>query len=97
MNQILQNYKMSVNENKIKILFCGKAITQRTKIKINNIVIEEIGILCYVGRKIIKDSKSNEEIVTRIGQAKAAFFKKKNPLISRNISIHKRKLLKTFV
>ncbi|XP_050431417.1 uncharacterized protein LOC126839986 [Adelges cooleyi] len=60
--------------------------------------INSVSSFKYLGSLITSDGKSSQEIKQRIGQAKAAFIKKKKILVSQKISREiKKTFLRTFV
>ena len=99
-NQILiEEIKMKINKNKTKVLVCTKKEQTRQEcIKINQENLEGVKEFRYLGSKITWDGRSENEIKSRIAQAKMGFNSKQKLLCSSSISLANRKLLlKTYV
>ena len=93
-----EEFNMRINTNKTKILVCSRNGENQTSIELRNEKIQEVNEFNYLGSKITNDGRSSREILSRIAQAKNAFYKKKNLFTARNISLDVRKqMLKTYV
>uniref|UniRef100_A0A8D8SS06 Reverse transcriptase n=1 Tax=Cacopsylla melanoneura TaxID=428564 RepID=A0A8D8SS06_9HEMI len=88
---------MKINMNKTEILMCSKE-TEEVNIHIKDIPIKQTKTFKYLGSCITEDGKSTSDVRQRIGQAKAAFHKKKTLFCSNNMNIELRKqLIKSLV
>ena len=76
MERTMARYQLKINKKKTKILVCSKREEARTNIKLGKQKLEEVKEFCYLGSRITNDGRSKKEIVSRIAQAKRAFYKK---------------------
>lgn len=99
MDKIMEEeFNMRINANKTKVLVCSRNDENKTAIELRNETIQEVNEFTYLGSKITNDGRSSKEIISRIAQAKNAFYKKKNLFTAKNISLDVRKqMLKTYV
>ena len=77
---------LSLNGNKTKTMVISKKTTKLScSIKVEDKDLEQVEKFKYLGTWITSDGKSETEIKTRIGQAKAAFQKMNNIFTDRKI------------
>ena len=87
----MARYHLKINKKKAKTLVCSKREEAKTNIKLGKHKLEEVKEFSYLGSRITSDGRNKKEIVSRIAQAKRAFYKKKNLLTAENTSIEVRK------
>uniref|UniRef100_A0A8D8XEA4 Craniofacial development protein 2 n=1 Tax=Cacopsylla melanoneura TaxID=428564 RepID=A0A8D8XEA4_9HEMI len=102
MNNLMKNqFNMKINKKKTKILICSRMEEDRQRtlsIKLEDEILQQVTEYKYLGSLITNDGTSRKEIISRIGQAKCAFNKKKELFTSRSIDLNLRKrLIKTYV
>ena len=90
---------MKINKSKTKVLVCTKKEqTRQGFIKINHENLDGVKEFRYLGSKVIWGGRSENEIKSRIAQAKMGFNLKQKLLCSSSISLENRKmLLKTYI
>lgn len=97
MNNIFISYDMKINKKKTKVLVCSREPIF-TNITIEGEKIEQVNTFTYLGSRITSDGKNYTDITCRIGQAKAAFYKKRKLLTCKKINLETRKhFIKSFV
>uniref|UniRef100_A0A8D9A7F9 Craniofacial development protein 2 n=2 Tax=Cacopsylla melanoneura TaxID=428564 RepID=A0A8D9A7F9_9HEMI len=97
MNEVFEEFNMSINMNKTEILVCSN-LPEEVNIIINNTHIKQTKSFKYLGSNITENGKCTNDIKQRLAQAKVAFAKKKTLLCSNNIDLQLRKqLIKTLV
>jgi len=86
MNDTLKEYHMKINQRKTKVLICSKQQIY-ANIFLNGKMLETVQNFIYLGSKITSDGNSNTDIISRIAQAKAAFYKKRNLFTINTVSL----------
>ena len=88
---------MKIIKNKTKVLVCKKERkkeqTRQECLKINQENLEGVKEFRYLGSKITWDERSENEIKSRIAQAKMGFNSKQKLLCSSSISLENRNML----
>ncbi|KAI5720095.1 hypothetical protein M8J77_001812 [Diaphorina citri] len=93
MDDVLTNqFFMKINIKKTEILMCTNE-PEEVNITLRNNPLKQTKSFKYLGSCITEDGKSLSDIKQRIGQAKAAFYKKISLFCSNNIDIELRKRL----
>ena len=95
---VFNKNNMEINIEKTKVIACRiKSGKKRLNIQKGNEKIGESSEFCYLGSKITRGGRCNADIRSRIEQAKKAFAKILQLLVS-NIDLEiRKKLLKTYV
>ena len=88
---------MKIKIGKTKVIACRiKSGKKRFNVQIDNQKIGEISDFCYLRSKITRDGTCNADIRSKIGQAKIAFAKIPQLLISKIDLEIRKKRFKTF-
>jgi exonuclease III len=100
LNDTCKEYGMDINVKKTKVMVMNKmkGLSESLKdITLNNVPLEKVARFKYLGSWITEDSRCEEDIRTRVGMAKAAFWQNKE-LMRRNIRLKtKIKILNCYV
>src|SRR3989442_1074439 len=89
LNKTCKAYGMEINVKKIKVMTInGTAKPKGMKkcITLNWVPLEQVTRFKYLGSWITEAARSDEDIRTRVGMAKAAFWQN-NELLRRNIKL----------
>ena len=78
-----QAYAMEINVKKTKVMVVSQEGNVQCKVVLNRAELEQVKRYKYLGSWISEDLKCGEELISRIGLAKAAFWKNKE-LLRRN-------------
>jgi len=98
MDNIFLTFKLNINMVKTKVMVCSKQNEPNINISLKGNRKEQVNIFKYLGIIISNDGRSENEIKSRIGQAKKAFLLKSKLLTSKNVDLRTRKrLTKTYV
>ena len=92
LNETCKAYGMEINVKKTKVMIMNKKEKQKgmqSCIMLNNVPLEQVTHFKYLGSRITKNAKSDEDIRARVGMAKAAFWQNKE-LMRRNIRFSKK-------
>lgn len=92
-------YGLKINANKTKfIVFDKSRETQNYVLKINNVVVEKVDTIKYLGTVINSNANPSKEIQCRIEQARSAFCKIRKALTDREINLNlKLRFVKCYV
>ena len=74
-NEVVNRYKMKINEKKTKVMKIGKEVEEQIRITINGNTLEQVHQFKYLGSLLSEDGRSEKEIRSRIAVAKDAFNK----------------------
>jgi hypothetical protein len=97
LNEVVNRYKMRINEKKTKVMKIGKEVEEQIQITINGNTLEQVHKFKYLGSILSEDGRSEKEIRTRIAMAKEAFNKHSELLtntLTRNL---KKRMIKTLI
>lgn len=97
MNNTFQEFAMSINTKKTKVITTEKRPTTQKQIQLNGTVVERVNSFRYLGSLITADSRCTSDIKSRIAIAKTAFNQKKHIFKSRISKEVKKKLIKTYI
>jgi len=86
LNEICLDYGMAINIKKIKVMVVCKDEKVKCCVYLDNKLIEQVDRYKYLGSWITEDARCDEELRTRIGMAKAAFWQNKE-IMRRNIKV----------
>ena len=84
LNSSCLDYGMAINVKKTKVMVISKAGKVKCSITLNNMALEQVNRYKYLGNWITEDARCEEELKTRIGMAKAAFWQNKE-IMRRNV------------
>jgi hypothetical protein len=100
LNETCKDYGMEINVKKTKVMVLGSTDEQGKKqraVRLGEVTLEQVTRFKYLGSWIIDDAKSEVDIRSKIGMAKAAFWQNKE-LMRRNIRFStKIKILNCYV
>src|SRR5688572_16241837 len=94
LNVTCSKYGMAINTKKSKVMVASKGGQIKCIVILDKKILEPVPCYKYMGNWITEDSRSEEEIKTRIALAKEALWKNKK-MLSKNVRPRtKMKLLK---
>ena len=100
LSRVCKEYGMEINVKKTKVMVVSRMeemTGMQRSILLDGVPLEQVKHFKYLGSWITDDAKSDEDIKTRVGMAKAAFWQNKE-LMRRNIRFKtKMKILNCFV
>ena len=97
LNETCQVYGMAINVKKTKVLVISKTGKIKCSLSLGGGTIEQVTRYKYLGSWIQENARCEEEIKTRIGMAKAAFWQNKE-LLRRNVRFRtKMKIINCYV
>src|SRR6267154_1703899 len=98
--RVCKEYGMEINVKKTKVMVVSRMeemTGMQRSILLDGVPLEQVKHFKYLGSWITDDAKSDDDIKTRVGMAKAAFWQNKE-LMRRNIRFKtKMKILNCFV
>jgi len=90
-------YGMALNVKKTKVMIVSKSKQEKCDILFDNSILEQVSLSKYLGSWITEDARCEEEIRTRIGMAKAAFWQNKEVMRGNIRFCTKMKILNCYV
>lgn len=93
MDQVVKSYGMRINKKKMKVMMISKYQTKEINIMLNGNRLEQVNHFKYLDSVLIEDDKSAKEVILCSARARAAFFQRRDILISRKIDLGLRKRL----
>ena len=101
LSRACKEYGMEINVKKTKVMVVSRMeemTGMQRSIMLDGVPLEQVKHFKYLGSWITDDAKSDEDIKTRVGMAKAAFWQNKELIIKKNIRFKtKMKILNCFV
>src|SRR6187399_478178 len=81
-------YGIALNVKKTKVMIVSNSKQEKCNILFDNSILEQVSHYKYLGSWITEDAICEEEIKTRIGMAKAAFWQNKEGTRGNMGSLH---------
>jgi hypothetical protein len=97
LNLTAKKYEMKINVAKTKAMVISKTGGKEVNIQIDGQPVEQVNTFKYLGVNITENGRSTKEIKMRIGQAKAAFGKRKELLTRKMDTDIKKRIIKTLI
>src|ERR1044072_9304688 len=85
LTEVAEEFGMSINVKKTKIMRVSKSDARKFEIKVNGEYLEQVSEFKYLGSTITEDGRCQKEVRIRIAMAKGAFNKRKC-LLSRKMN-----------
>ena len=97
LNEVAEEFGMSINIKKTKIMRISKSDARKFEIKVNGQCLEQVSQFKYLGSTITEDGRCQKEVRIRIATAKEAFNKRKC-LLSRKMNRQlKKRIIKSLI